>query len=83
MNKVSWDDALASGDMIKEQAVLIEKLEAQRDDLLEALQYAVEVSAEGLPLGPDWQERARAAIEKARGVEWIKFVSALLCRVVN
>ena len=45
------------------------RLIAAAPEFLEALQYAVEVSAEGLPLGPDWQERARAAIAKAKGEE--------------
>ena len=44
-------------------------LMAAAPELLEAVQYALDVSAEGLRLGEEWQARARAAIAKAKGEE--------------
>ena len=45
------------------------RLIAAAPELLEAVQYALDVSAEGLRLGEEWQFRARAAIAKAKGEE--------------
>jgi hypothetical protein len=43
------------------------RLKAQNAELLSLVDYALEVSVEGLPLGKQWKEKARAAIAKARG----------------
>jgi hypothetical protein len=40
---------------------------AAAPELLELAQYALAVSEERLPLGKQWRDKARAAIEKARG----------------
>ncbi len=45
------------------------RLAAAAPELLEAVQYALDVSAEGLRLGEEWQFQARAVIAKAKGEE--------------
>lgn len=40
---------------------------AAAPDLLDVISYALDVSSEGLPLGKNWQAKARAAIAKAKG----------------
>jgi len=43
------------------------EVRAQNAELLLLVDYALEVSVEGLPLGKRWKEKARAAITKAKG----------------
>ena len=45
----------------------IAQLVAAAPELMEALEYALDVSQEGLPLGDSWQSDARAIIAKAKG----------------
>ena len=54
-------------DIIGEEHKANARLIAAAPDLLEELQYAIDVSTEGLSLGEKWQESARAAIAKAKG----------------
>jgi hypothetical protein len=43
------------------------RLIAKAPELLELVQYAMDVSEERLPLGEQWRDRALAAIAQARG----------------
>jgi hypothetical protein len=43
------------------------ELRAQNAELIAVIDYALEVSDEGLPLGERWKAKARIAIAKARG----------------
>jgi len=45
----------------------IAHLIAAAPELLEAVEYAFAVADEGMRLGPEWRERARAVIAKAKG----------------
>ena len=70
--KVTMDDALAAGDsvILNVQAERIEELEAQRDELLEALEKIVSLVDAGKGTWTvEEQQKARAAIAKAKGEE--------------
>ena len=45
----------------------VKRLKRWNADLLELVDYALVVSDEGLPLGEQWRNTARAAITRARG----------------
>ena len=51
------------GEEVQANAHLI----AAAPELLEALDYALAVADEGLRLGPEWREKTRAVIVKAKG----------------
>ena len=66
---MNYDDDLTAAYMTGFHAAeaQMRELKAQYADLLELVDYALEVSDEGLPLGERWKAKARIAIAKARG----------------
>jgi len=50
----------------------MKKLREQNTKLLDALEYALEVSDERLPLGEQWREKARKLIAQARGEKCVE-----------
>ena len=69
MSKVTMADAMAAGDgvIFNELANRIKELEAQRDELLEALEMMLEMSEMGGFGKAAAEDVARAAIAKAKG----------------
>lgn len=71
MSKVTMADALAAGDgvILNELAARIKELEAQRDELLEALENLLKVHEGEGGTQHHAGDMARAAIAKAKGEE--------------
>jgi len=69
MSKVTMADAMAAGDgvVLNELEKRIRELEAQRDELLEALEMMLEMSEMGGFGKAAAEDVARAAIAKAKG----------------
>ena len=62
-----WNDARGGKDYDPRKSEEWCRLEAESSEMLELVQYALEVSDEGLPLGVTWQEKAKAILAKAKG----------------
>jgi hypothetical protein len=60
-----WDRE-TFGPCVDIRARRLKRLEDDREALLEALEYALEASWDGIS-DPVWADKARAAIKKARG----------------
>ncbi len=50
----------------------IKRLGAKNAELLELVDFALDMSEEGMPLRTKWQKRARELMRELNGIEWKK-----------